>query len=78
MPTDTGSCWIWGLPDICGECKQALAGGETENLNPARCWPQPAELQPTFDSVLSTWQEPLPTSSPRLTGSPSAVIAIDA
>jgi hypothetical protein len=27
MPS-IGSCYIWGLPDICRECKWALASGQ--------------------------------------------------
>lgn len=28
MCTDPGSCYIWGLPDMCRPCKLALASSE--------------------------------------------------
>ena len=37
MPVDVGSCYIYGLPDICRDCKSAIAcGGNGE--------PQPGVL----------------------------------
>ena len=33
-----GSYYIWGLPDMCRRCEEALASGEPR-LNPAQCYP---------------------------------------
>ena len=33
-----GSCYIYGLPDVCRDCKRVLASGEPR-LNPALCYP---------------------------------------
>lgn len=33
-----GSCYIYGLPDVCRDCKRVLAFGEPR-LTPALCYP---------------------------------------
>jgi hypothetical protein len=57
MSADTGSCYIWGLPNICRDCKQAIARGETENPNPACCWPRPIAAVEEAVEEAQRWRE---------------------
>jgi hypothetical protein len=57
MPVDAGSCYIWGLPNICRDCKRAVAAGATEPPSPAQCWPRPlAEVEEAVEEA-QRWRE---------------------
>jgi hypothetical protein len=62
-----GTCYIWGLPDMCRDCKRAVAAGATEPPNPAQCWPRPlAAVEEAVEEVRRREARWAPRSSRRL------------